>query len=450
MALLVTSIDGETFISFTRRPLVRSKRKNHIYEVQCSLPRVEKRKKSPASPGAEKPKEHVKEQVELPAVPARPSKCPGWPVEMDSDCWTGVDPVCQVFRSHVVAMYLQQEELHRKMADYRKEKRSERSAECRQLAQRFRTRSAAKQRRVPGPKIVIEEKDAPEEEVPLSPQAPTESLEEAAKPMLSPRLARFEQRCAARRRAGGLVQSIDLQALLKARRPSSGYHSGTSSEDESHDGRRPASSPQASQDSPRTAQSWEMCLQLSRKHKVPLPEVRMLLAEFNQLEGSGPIGELTHKEFEEAVRPKANIPADRAVPEYLLMKQYASADKDDNGLIDFEEFLLWSRNALWLEELAVPSQEERELRKIARKYGLNLTEIDSIKRSFDKFDLDGSGQIDRNEFRDVVCNLMKVKTEDISQQQLDRYWIEASQRKNESEGINFEEFLDWTMRLGIM
>eukprot|EP00434_Breviolum_minutum_P027827 symbB.v1.2.024613.t1/scaffold2340.1/size81877/8 len=113
MALVVTSIDGETFISFTRRPLVRSKRKNHIYEVQCSLPRMEKSKKSPASPGAEKPKEHVKEQVELPAVPSarrrgsmlplrkpkligapgRPSKCPGWPVEMDSDCWTGVDPV---------------------------------------------------------------------------------------------------------------------------------------------------------------------------------------------------------------------------------------------------------------------------------------------------------------------------------------------------------------------
>jgi len=80
---------------------------------------------------------------------------------------------------------------------------------------------------------------------------------------------------------------------------------------------------------------------------------------------------------------------------------------------------------------------------------LNLPEIDSIKRSFDKYDRDGSGQIDRNEFRDVVCNLMKVKSENVSQQQLDRYWIEAL-GATAGDGISFEEFLDWTMKLGIM
>lgn len=367
---------------------------------------------------------------------------------MDSDCWTGADPVSQVFRSHVVAFHLRQEELHRRMADYRKEMRKLRSAQCRELAQRYRSRHEARQRQVPGPKIVLPENDGAEvEETAVSLQAQSEALEErGVKPMLSPRLLRFEQRCAARRRAGGLlVQSIDIQALLKGNKMALAEHSASSSEDDSHDGR--TSSPQ---DSPRSTQSWEMCLQLSRKHKVPIAEVRMQLAEFNSLDGSGPFGELTHKEFEAAMRPKANIPEDRPVPEYLLMKQYASADKDDNGLIDFEEFLLWSRNALWLEEFAVPSHSERELRRIARKYGLNLPEIDSIKRSFDKYDKDGSGQIDRIEFREVVCNLMKVKSEDISQQQLDRYWIEACAQTASGEGINFEKFLDWTMKLGIM
>lgn len=371
---------------------------------------------------------------------------------MDSDCWTGVDPVSQVFRSHVVAFHLRQEELHRRMADYRKEMRKLRSAQCRELAQRFRSRHAARQRPVPGPKIVLPENDGTEvEETAVSLQAQSEASEETAvvsKPMLSPRLMRFEQRCAARRRAGGLlgVQSIDLQALalLKGNKILA-EHSASSSEDESQDGQ--TSTPQ---DSPRSTQSWEMCLQLSRKHKVPIAEVRMQLAEFNSLDGSGPCGELTQKEWEAAVRPKANIPADQPVPVYLLMKQYASADKDDDGLIDFEEYLLWSRNTLWLEEFAVPSHSERELRRIARKYGLNLPEIDSIKRSFDKYDQDGSGHIDRNEFRDVVCNLMKVNSDDISQQQLDRYWIEACAQTASGDGINFEEFLDWTMKLGIM
>lgn len=398
-----------------------------------------------------KPTTKEQVQVELPSLPlsARSPplpKCSGWPVE-DSDCWTGVDPVSQVFRSHVVALHLRQEELHRRMADYRKEMRKLRSAQCRELAQRFRSRHEARQRHVPGPKIVLPENDGAEvEETAVSLQVQSEAPEETGvKPMLSPRLLRFEQRCAARRGQGGLqIQSIDIQALLKGSKIPA-EHSASSSEDDSHDGQ--TSSPQ---DSPRSTQSWEMCLQLSRKHKVPIAEVRMQLAEFSALDGSGPFGELTQKEWEAAVRPKANIPADRPVPDYLLLKQYASADKDDNGLIDFEEYLLWSRNTLWLEEFAVPSHSERELRRIARKYGLNLPEIDSIKRSFDKYDRDGSGQIDRNEFRDVVCNLMKVKSENISQQQLDRYWIEAVGATASGDGISFEEFLDWTMKLGIM
>ncbi len=35
---------------------------------------------------------------------------------------------------------------------------------------------------------------------------------------------------------------------------------------------------------------------LSSWYKNDLLKVRMLLAEFNQLEGSGPFGELTHKD----------------------------------------------------------------------------------------------------------------------------------------------------------
>lgn len=191
---------------------------------------------------------------------------------MDSDCWTGVDPVSQVFRSHVVALHLRQEELHRRMADYRKEMRKLRSAQCRELAQRFRSRHEARQRHVPGPKIVLPENDGAEvEETAVSLQVQSEAPEETGvKPMLSPRLLRFEQRCAARRRAGGLqIQSIDIQALLKGSKIPA-EHSASSSEDDSHDGQ--TSSPQ---DSPRSTQSWEMCLQLSRKHKVPIAEVRM-------------------------------------------------------------------------------------------------------------------------------------------------------------------------------
>lgn len=436
---LVSPIDGEVIITLSPRGPRSKLRKQHIYEAPSHLPRFEGGRSR--SPGACRKTKDEEKPVQLPIV----SRSPAFPQDCCclTDCY---DPASQVFRSHILELYFQQEELHRSLAAHGKEKRKQRSAECRRSARRYRLRKSDARR---GPKsgaanteggadevsnlkagadAVSQSLKAGADTVPQNLKVQFETMEEIKSPLVSPRLLRFEQRCAARRRAGTLIaQSLDIQALMmhKSRRLSLADSSTNESSSEEDAERRLM---QDSPLSPRSAEAWSLSLQLSRKHKVPIEEVRRLLVEFNALNGSGPEGELTPKEFEEAVRQKSGIQRGCPVPEHLLFKQYATADKDSNGLIDFEEFLLWSRHTLWLEELAVPNQSERELRRIARRYELSLPEIDRIKRTFEKFDTDRSGQIDRCEFRDVVCNLMKVKSEDVSHQQLDRYWIEAKPR----------------------
>ncbi|CAE7258049.1 CABP5 [Symbiodinium natans] len=83
--------------------------------------------------------------------------------------------------------------------------------------------------------------------------------------------------------------------------------------------------------------------------------------------------------------------------------------------------------------------QERTLRRIAKAYNLEIMQIDRLKDVFDKYDADGSGQIDHSEFREVLCCLLGAAPDDISQQMLDRYWVEAD--VNGDGDISFEEFV---------
>mmetsp|Transcript_111339 Transcript_111339/g.174042 ORF Transcript_111339/g.174042 Transcript_111339/m.174042 type:complete len:80 (-) Transcript_111339:250-489(-) len=71
-----------------------------------------------------------------------------------------------------------------------------------------------------------------------------------------------------------------------------------------------------------------------------------------------------------------------------------------------------------------------------------LTTIERIKSIYDKFDADGSGLIDREEFSQVMMKLMKVDSpQHISEKMLDRYWHEVD--VNFTGHVDFEEFLQW-------
>jgi len=180
---------------------------------------------------------------------------------------------------------------------------------------------------------------------------------------------------------------------------------------------------------------------VAKKHNLPVDQVKTSLEEFKRLDVSGD-GCLQEDEFLEVVRLRANLPPGEEVPKHLHAKFWEKIDSDKSGNIDFEEYLLWSINVAYSEEMLVTDQKEREIRHLARKNGLNLNDVERIKKVFDEFDSDGSGVIDETEFKDVLIKLMKVKNpNDVSAKKMKRFWLEVD--TDRSGEVNFEEFLLW-------
>lgn len=86
--------------------------------------------------------------------------------------------------------------------------------------------------------------------------------------------------------------------------------------------------------------------------------------------------------------------------------------------------------------------KERHLRQLARDHRCDFVQVEVLLKFFRTCDTDGSGYIEWDEFRQVVCRMLKVKeSTDISEARLQRYWKEADQLKTGR--LDFEQFLVW-------
>jgi Ca2+-binding EF-hand superfamily protein len=172
------------------------------------------------------------------------------------------------------------------------------------------------------------------------------------------------------------------------------------------------------------------------KYKVDVWEIILKWEEFVALDVSG-TGFLSFDEFKEGLK-KAFKLGDGPVPAHLLDKEWRMF----KGELDFLEYLEWTVQHAFTEEVLVPDEKDRRLRHIARELGIALTVVERIRAVYDKFDTNHSGWIDREEFSKVMTTLLKVKTTDgISTKALDRYWHEVD--VNFSGNVDFEEFLHW-------
>lgn len=85
------------------------------------------------------------------------------------------------------------------------------------------------------------------------------------------------------------------------------------------------------------------------------------------------------------------------------------------------------------------TEEEKELRAMAKKTGIDLPDVQDYKRWFDKVDLDGSGQIERPEFEGLMKELHPGV--ELRKQQVDDWWRGVD--VDQSGEITFEEFLEY-------
>jgi Ca2+-binding EF-hand superfamily protein len=170
---------------------------------------------------------------------------------------------------------------------------------------------------------------------------------------------------------------------------------------------------------------------LAKKHELLVKDVRTYLDEFESYDKDG-THTLSLKEFLKALKKRLGLPHDAELPRQMVNQNWLQADLDNDASIDFEEFLLWSINVG--DNLAESNHQEKHWKKLAETYGVELHEVDRLKKVFDRFDTDRSGLIDETEFASCIFALMKVKNpSDIPSKMLRRFWREATSNSGTSE-----------------
>lgn len=182
---------------------------------------------------------------------------------------------------------------------------------------------------------------------------------------------------------------------------------------------------------------------LARKYHMTIDDLRDARDEFAHYDKVNS-GTITAQEFQRLVRARCNLPTDKPFPLHLLnaLGSMNIGGIVSGGTVSFEDFLVWTIHCAYTEEFMVPNASERQIRQLAREQKMSLLDVEKIKCVFDSFDVDGSGEIEECEFRNILYGLWDVRNEaDVSDKKLQRYWRELD--FDGSGSCNFEEFLIW-------
>ncbi|CAJ1340175.1 unnamed protein product [Effrenium voratum] len=181
---------------------------------------------------------------------------------------------------------------------------------------------------------------------------------------------------------------------------------------------------------------------MAKKHNLSVGTVKAALDEFRELGEGRKV--LTPVEFEKGMRRKCGLAASAPIPRSLRAAALMQGGlfQGENHEVDFEEYLLWSQTTNFVEETLVKNPRERRLRFLAKEHGLDIMSVEYLLQAFNSFDADGSGFIESDEFRQVLCGMLKVReATDVSDARLMRYWREADPHNHGR--LSFEEFLKW-------
>jgi len=122
----------------------------------------------------------------------------------------------------------------------------------------------------------------------------------------------------------------------------------------------------------------------------------------------------------------------------------AVADTNSDGQVDFHEFVVWYQNRAFLECMNL-TKGDIENRAVAQRVGCDAEQIDRFRTMFDKFDIDGSGDIDMDEFRELLRILMKTpKHVEIPENRVENLYRECD--ADGSGEVDFEEFVTFYLR----
>lgn len=169
---------------------------------------------------------------------------------------------------------------------------------------------------------------------------------------------------------------------------------------------------------PRFVQSGPGVSELS--HRVGLPpqvakEAAHLFQRFAEIPKGGSIfdGKLQITQLTQVLVALCDVSDASDLDKKFVDRAFRAADRDSGGFIDIEEFAIWYSSFCFAEEVTVRPQV-RQTRELARQMGLEIWAIEKFRVAFDKYDADGSGEIEFDEFSDMVQDSAICRTANYS------------------------------------
>eukprot|EP00930_Biecheleria_cincta_P009011 TRINITY_DN110628_c0_g1_i1.p1 TRINITY_DN110628_c0_g1~~TRINITY_DN110628_c0_g1_i1.p1 ORF type:complete len:351 (+),score=57.28 TRINITY_DN110628_c0_g1_i1:175-1227(+) len=124
---------------------------------------------------------------------------------------------------------------------------------------------------------------------------------------------------------------------------------------------------------------------------------------------------------------------------------YRTCQSDSPQGFDMEAFLAWhmcsfSKVAKLRGDKAAV-QKAVSVDEICAKHGFSPNDLDKVRRVFDRFDTDGSGVLDKDEFELMIVVYLGATKADISKERLATWWREIDM--DGSGQVEFPEFVEW-------
>lgn len=161
-------------------------------------------------------------------------------------------------------------------------------------------------------------------------------------------------------------------------------------------------------------------------------------------------GQLTPQEFQLLLRNvlRDQFPAVRDIPRELFKPMNGIANKRGvaGSLFSFSDFLTWLTEFAFDESILL-TEEQRSIRRFARQHNAPIPVVEVVKSKFDSYDENGNGQIEFQEFYDLLFELLGMSPEMrdcLPYKRVRTFWREIDY--DSSGVIEFDEFIPWYLR----
>ncbi|CAE8639136.1 unnamed protein product [Polarella glacialis] len=188
-------------------------------------------------------------------------------------------------------------------------------------------------------------------------------------------------------------------------------------------------------------------LTLSKRHQLEVYEVKWVLMSFQKVKSDMDNGGVTLETFRQFLL-RAFDATD--VNDKLLEGAYAEC-KAGKGPLEMDNFLRWYKINMFSSLVASLTADsdmwnsDALIKQVAKKHEVREVDVDKIKKTFNRFDTDKSGELDYLEFEGMIRILLGVTpTADLPKERISRFWKEIDQ--DGSGCVNFEECAEWYLK----